>query len=811
MRHLLLGFRALGRSPALAVAAIASIALGIGASTAIFTVVRHVVLAPLPYPAADRLVMLWETAPDNPARWVAPANYLDWRSAMGDAVASMAAFDGVSLTLTGSGDAERLRGVSASGTFFDTLGQAAAEGRALAPEDDAPDAPCVAVLSAGLRSRRFPGATALGHTLVLDGRPCSVVGVLPATFTFPLQPRAEIWVNGDRGVPRSFPFAGDVTAVRDAHVLFVVARLRPEVSHDAAAARLAAAAAQLAAAYPDTNNGLGARIMPLHEAVVGDVTRVLWLLQAAVLVLLAVAAANVAHLLIGRAVSRGHDLAVRVSLGAARADLARQMFGEALAYALPGGVLGLLLAAWGVDLLVALAPPALPRVQDITLDGVVLAVAAALTLATTIVVGLAPLAGGAWSSSATLQTSGARIAGGGARHWHRGLVVAELALAQMVVIAAWLLTTSLGAATRVPLGYDTAGRVAAELTLATDRYGSEANRTAAANPPVERFVSSVLESMERQAGVRGVAAAFTAPLSGAPNRGIRIVGAPEPPGGQEPDADFQVVTPGFFTTLGLRLTAGRLLAATDDRRASPVVVVNEAFAARHFAGTAVGRVIEFGGRPHEVVGVVGDTRYRRVETAPYPTFYVPLAQNTEAWPFLAFLVWSDADPAVVSGALRAAVRQADPAQPIATIRPMSAAVDDALAARRFNTVLVTLFAAVTMLLAAIGAYGVTAALAAARAREFSIRAALGASGARLAAQVIGDTAVLAAAASAAGLSLAWLAARGFDGLLFGVTTRDPWLMAVAAGTVTAAALLAVWPAARRVRHTTPMEALRVDG
>ncbi len=811
MRHLLLGFRALGRSPALAVAAIASIALGIGASTAIFTVVRHVVLAPLPYPAADRLVMLWETAPDNPARWVAPANYLDWRSAMGDAVASMAAFDGVSLTLTGSGDAERLRGVSASGTFFDTLGQAAAEGRALAPEDDAPDAPCVAVLSAGLRSRRFPGATALGHTLVLDGRPCSVVGVLPATFTFPLQPRAEIWVNGDRGVPRSFPFAGDVTAVRDAHVLFVVARLRPEVSHDAAAAQLAAAAAQLAAAYPDTNTGLGARIMPLHEAVVGDVTRVLWLLQAAVLVLLAVAAANVAHLLIGRAVSRGHDLAVRVSLGAARADLARQMFGEALAYALPGGVLGLLLAAWGVDLLVALAPPALPRVQDITLDGVVLAVAAALTLATTIVVGLAPLAGGAWSSSATLQTSGARIAGGGARHWHRGLVVAELALAQMVVIAAWLLATSLGAATRVPLGYDTAGRVAAELTLATDRYGSDANRTAAANPPVERFVSSVLESMERQAGVRGVAAAFTAPLSGAPNRGIRIVGAPEPAGGQEPDADFQVVTPGFFTTLGLRLTAGRLLAATDDRRASPVVVVNEAFAARHFAGTAVGRVIEFGGRPHEVVGVVGDTRYRRVETAPYPTFYVPLAQNTEAWPFLAFLVWSDADPAVVSGALRAAVRQADPAQPIATIRPMSAAVDDALAARRFNTVLVTLFAAVTMLLAAIGAYGVTAALAAARAREFSIRAALGASGARLAAQVIGDTAVLAAAASAAGLSLAWLAARGFDGLLFGVTTRDPWLMAVAAGTVTAAALLAVWPAARRVRHTTPMEALRVDG
>jgi putative ABC transport system permease protein len=376
-------------------------------------------------------------------------------------------------------------------------------------------------------------------------------------------------------------------------------------------------------------------------------------------------------------------------------------------------------------------------------------------------------------------------------------------LAQVVVMAAWLLVTSLGAATRVPLGYDIEHRVAAELTLARDRYAGSA---AAA------LVGAVLDELAGQPGIRGVAASFTAPLSGAPNRGIRIVGAPEPPAGQEPDADFQVVTPGFFDTLGIRQRAGRRLATTDDRQAAPVVVVNDAFARRYFSGApAVGRVIEFGGRAHEIVGVVGDTRYRTVETAPYATFYVPLAQTTEAWPFLAFLVWSDADTAIVSDALRAAVRRADPVQPISTLRPLDAAVNDALSARRFNTWLFLLFAVATMVLAAIGAYGVTAALAAARAREFSIRAALGASGSRLAGEILGDAARLAGLASATGLGLAWLGSRGLDGLLFGISARDPWQLAIAAAIVTAAALLAVWPAARRVGRTTPMEALRVEG
>lgn len=813
MRNALLGFRALGRHPGLAAAAIVSIALGIGASTAIFSVVRHVLLRPLPYADPEQLVMLWETAPDNPARWVAPANYLDWRREMAPDVASMAAFDSVSFTMSGAGEPERLRGVSASGRFFDTLRQPAAEGRTLLPDDDAAGAPCVAVLSAGLRARRFAGADVLGLPLVLDGQPCTVVGVLPQAFQFPLQPRAEIWTNGDRGVPRSFPFPGDITTVRDSHLLFVLARLRPGVAVAAADTRLQTVAAQLAVAYPDTNSRLGARVMRLHDAVVGDVRGVLWLLQAAVVVLLLVAAANVAHLLLGRAARRQHELAVRVSLGARGADLTRQMLGEAFAYALPGGLLGVLLAAWGVDLLVALAPAGLPRVQEIALDAGVLAAAAALTIATTVIVGIAPLAGAGMPPAAALQAGGVRLVGGGQRRWHRGLVVAELALAQVVVVGAWLLATSLAAATSVDLGYDTSQRVAAELTLARDRYAPQppdAGPSPAA--PIIRFVDAVRDEMRGRPGVRAVAAAFTAPLSGAPNRGVRIVGDPEPAAGQEPDADFQVVTPDFFETLGIPLISGRRLIDSDDERARHVLVINEAFANRYFPGRSpLGQLIEFGQARHEIVGVVADTRYRQVETAPYPTFYVPLAQSDEAWPFLAFIVWADGDSAAVTTALRAAVAQADAAQPISSVRTLDAAVADRLAGRRFNAALFTLFALTTMVLAVVGAYGVTAALAAARAREFSIRAALGASGRRLRARIVGDAALLAGLGSAVGLAITWLGGRGLDGLLFGVTTREPWLLAGAAATVIGAALASAWPAARRVGRTTPMDAIRLDG
>jgi putative ABC transport system permease protein len=815
MRDFVNGIRLLRRSPGLAAAAVLSIGLGIGATTAIFGVVRHVLLQPLPYPAPDRLVALWETSPDNPARWVAPANFLDWQHDTAGVFAGMAAYDGFSAAVSGDGEPERLRVVSASGAFFDVLGQPAAEGRALAPADDRPGAPCVAVLTHALRQRRFGTAGVIGAPLVLDGRPCEVVGVLPERFEFPLQSRAEVWINGDRGIPRSFPFPGDITAVRDSHLLYVVARLRDGVAADTGGAAVQTVMTRLAAEHPDTNAGLGGRAVPLHEAVVGDVRPVLWLLQATVVVLLLVACANVAHLLLGRATTRQQEIAVRVSLGAGRGRLVRQLLAEALALAIPGGVLGVLVATWGVDLLVAAAPDGIPRLRDAAVDPHVVAFAAGLTLVTTLVFGLAPAAG-LMAPAPPVMAPGQRVAGRRAtRLWHRAIVVGELALAQVLVVGTLLLSASLMAATRVDLGFATDGRLAAELTLARDRYlrpagdGSDGTIDAA---PKRQFVEAVLTRLQATPGVRAAAAAFTAPLSGAPNRGIRIEGAPEPRRGQEPAADFQVVTADFFRTLGIAVREGRVFTAADDSRAQPVAVVNETFA-RHFlgGGSPVGRVVTFGGtRRHVVVGVVADTRYRRVEQAPDPTFYLPLGQNDERWPFLAFLTWTGGD-AAAAPLVREAIRAADPAQAISTLRSFDDIFATALAPRRFNTWLVALFGLTATVLAAIGAYGVMTASVAARTRELGVRSALGASARHLRGLVLGETALIAVAAAVAGLALAAGGAGLLRALLYDVAPRDPWMLATAAATVVAVALGAAWLPARRAARINPVDALRADG
>ncbi len=817
MRDLVNGLRMLRRSPGLAAAAILSIGLGIGATTAIFGVVRHVLLRPLPYAAPERLVALWETTADNPERWVAPANYLDWQRDAADAFEAMAAYDSFSAAVSGEGEPERLRAVSASGTFFEVLGQPVAEGRALVSSDDRAGAPCVAVLSHALRERRFASRAAVGAALVLDGRPCEVVGVLPADFTFPLQSRAEVWINGDRGVPRSFPFPGDITTVRDSHLLYVVGRLRPGVALATAQAALQTVMTRLAAAHPDTNTGLGARAVSLHEAVVGDVQPVLWLLQATVVVLLLVACANVAHLLLARATARQQEIAVRISLGAGRARLVRQLLIEALALAIPGGIVGVLAATWGVDALVAAAPESIPRLGDVTVDPLVVAFAATLTLVTTLVFGLAPALGLASPANQPLLAPGQRVAGRPAtRWWHRAIVIGELALAQVLVVGALLLTASLMAATRVDLGFATEGRLAAELTLARDRYlrpvGGADDFTIDPTPK-RQFVSAVLAHLEGAPGIRAAAAAFTAPLSGAPNRGIRIDGNPEPARGQEPDADFQVVTPDFFRTLGIAVREGRVFTDADDGRAQPVAIVNETFVRRYLGGASpLGRVVRFGGdRSHVVVGVVADTRYRRVEQASDPTFYLPIGQNDERWPFLAFLTWTDGDATAAAPLVRAAIRAADPAQAISTLRPFDEVFAAALAPRRFNTWLVALFGVTAMVLAAIGAYGVMAAAVAGRTRELGVRSALGASAVHLRGLVLGETALLAVAASLVGLGLAVGGSGLLRSLLFDVAPRDPRMLAVAGLTVVGVALAAAWLPARRAARINPVDALRSDG
>ncbi len=816
MRNVCFGFRQWRQTPLLAAAAVLSIGLGVGATTAIFGVVRHVLLRPLPYATPEALVIAWETAPDIPTRWVAPANFLDWRRDTAHVFEQLAAFDSFSAALTGGGAPERVRGVSASGNFFITLGQSPAEGRLLIPEDDRPGAPCVAVVSESLRQRRFSGATdAIGAALVLDGRTCTVVGVLPPGFSFPLQASADVWINGDRGVPRSFAFDVDVTTVRDSHLLFVLGRLRAGITGATAQRELQAVMTRLAVAYPDTNTGLGAHVEPLLTAVVGDVRPVLWLLQATVVVLLLVASANVAHLLLGQAARRRQELAVRVSLGARRGTLVRQLLMEALALAIPGGLLGLLLATWGVELLVVWAPASVPRVAEVVVDPAVLAFGLLLTGATTIMCALVPALNASHAGAQGAPGHGSRVAGHRHTVWHRAFVVGELALANLLVVGALLLAASLHAATRVDLGFAPEGRLSAQLNLASDPYlrpdpgGGESSTN---REPRRQLIEAVLTRMQATPGVRAAAASMTPPLGGAPNRGVRVEGAPAPLAGHEPTADFQAVTPDYFRTLGNALLEGRDFTTADTADGQPVAIVNQAFVDRYLRGqSALGRVLRFGNSGgHVVVGVATDMRNRQLERPAEPAFFVPFPQSVEAWPYLTFTVWTRGDPTATAAALRAALLAADPNQPISRLVTVDTAIADQLAPRRFTTLVVGLFGVLALLLATIGAYGVLSLSIAARRREIGVRSALGASPASLRGLLLTEAAGLVAAAIAVGAALASASGRLAQSQLFEVSATSPSLLVTAAVVVVLPALIAASLPAERAVRMPPVDALRED-
>lgn len=813
MKHALRLWR---RQPILALAAIVSLALGIGANTAIFSVLNAVVLRPLPYPDAERLVVVWETSADNPARWVAPANYLDWRRES-RSFASLAAFDGFAANLTGRGEPERLRAAGASGTFFTTLGVQAAVGRTLRPDDDGPGAEPVAVLTNGLAQRLFGSpAVAVGQQLTLEGRPHTIVGVLPAAFAMPMLADVEIWLASDRGIPRSFPFPGDITTVRDSHILYVVGRLSEGVTPAAARDELVSIMARLAREHPDTNEGLSATVVGLHEQVVGDVRPLVLLLQLAVGLMLAIGCANVANLILGQAAGRQAELATRVALGAGRWRLVRQLLAETLVIAVPGGLLGLLLALWGLDALVGLAPAALPRVSEVGLDATVLAFTLAVTLATAVVFGLGPALTSARRSMADAARQGPRVAGDHAvRRWHQVMTVGELAVAQVLLVGAGLLLASFLAAQRVDLGFVPAGRMAADLSLAPDRYlrprpGGSPDEFRVDTEPKRQLVNAVLARLRSTPGVRAVAASFTAPMAGAPNRGIALEGQAAQSGAQGPAADFQVITPDYFRALGITLIRGRAFDDADRQDRPAVAIVNQTFVDRFMPGVdPIGRTFTFGGdRRHEIVGVAADARYRDIERPADPTFYVPLDQNDERWPFLTFTAWTEADTAALGPVFREAVRDADPSQPVARVRTYDQILAAALAPRRFNTMLVGAFALTALLLAAVGTFGVMAFAVASRTRELGIRAALGATPADLRRMVLGQGMWLSGVAVTLGLAAAWLATRGMASLLFGVRPGDPMTYAAVAAALSAVALLATWLPARGATSIDPIAALR---
>jgi putative ABC transport system permease protein len=814
------GVRMLLSAPRVTIAALLSLALGIGANTAMFTVINAVMLKPLPYTESDRLVMVWETASDSDRRPVAPANFIDWRREA-RSFGSLAAWDEVSVNLTGisragSGAAgsglsrltsrpERLRAVSASGNLFDLLGVHATIGRTLSMADEAADAPRVAVLTHGLWQRLFAASpAALGQTLVLDGQPAVIVGVLPPDFA--LTAEIDVYLSGDRGVPRAHPFPGDITQVRDSHIITVTGRLKDGVSVEQAQAEMSTIMRRLEQAYPGTNTTLGARVVPLHDDMVAETRPALLLLLGAVAFLLLIACVNVANLLLGRAIARQREIAVRMSLGATRARLVQQFLAETAVLALAGGAAGLILARWGVDALMALAPADLPRLSEVRPDLTTTVFAFVVALGTAFIFGLVPaLQASRQDAAGAIKDDGTRTAGSRShRRLHQALAVSELALAQVLLAGAGLLIASFIKVQNVELGFRTDQIIAVEVFLGGDRYQDPARKAA--------FHQRVLERLDAIPGVESAAMALTVPFRGAINRGVWITGQPTPPPGFNQSIDFQIISPEYFQTLGVPMLDGRAFSERDDGDAPLVAVVSRAMASKYWPGeNAIGKQVQVGGpnsKPREIVGIVGDVRQRDPERAPEPLMYIPYLQDTEPWNWAMFALRTNLDPASLTPAVRAAVFEIDPEQPVARIRTMNEIAGTLGAERRFNTLLLALFSGVALILAAIGTYGVMAYSVTRRTREIGVRMALGARPGDVLRMVLGQGAGLVAIAIVLGLAGAIAASRVIASQLFDTTAHDPVTLAAGAATLCAFALLACYVPARRAMKVEPLEALR---
>jgi putative ABC transport system permease protein len=798
--------RALARTPGFTAAAVLTLALGLGANTAIFGVVDAALLRPLPFTDADRLVIVWETMGDWKTRWVAPANFLDWRRDA-RAFAGLAGYSLSDVNVTGAGEPERLKAAVVSDSLFDLLGSRPALGRALQAGEDRADER-VAVLGDGLWRRRFGADPAVvGRTVRLDGEPHAIVGVMPASFTFPAG--AELWTPGRQGIPfvHSVLEGQDMRTMRDSHLFTVVGRLAAGRTRGEAQAEMDALAARLAREYPDTNQGLGVNVMSLRDHLVGDVRPALAVLAGAVGFVLLIACANVAGLMLARATQRAQDTAIRLALGAGRARLVRQGLCEALLLSLAGGALGTGLAFWGVDAIVALSP-GVPGLAQARPDARVLAFAAALSLLTGALFGLLPAAQAARPALGGLLGSGVRSSGTRARaRARRVLVVAEIAMAHVLLVGAGLMLATLVRLRSVDAGFDSAGLLTFQLSLSDARYREPHRRRA--------FYDGVLEAARRLPGVSAAGAVMRLPLAeGAINRGLRIEGRPAPQPGEDHSVDYQTVSDGYFATARIPLRRGRALGEADTEGAPRVVVLNEAAVRRFFPGEdPLGRRVGLGDGDdvanwRTVVGVVGDVRHRALDRPAAPAVFAPYRQDRESWNLMSFVLRTSGDPRALAPAVGPLVRSVDPEQPVSNVRAMDEVREAAVLRPRLLGTLLAAFAASAVLLAAIGIYGLMAYTTAQRTQELGVRVALGATRRTLLRLVAGEGARLAVAGVALGVAVALGVSRVLSSLLFGVRATDPLTLAGVSLAVALVAALASWLPARRAAAVDPVRALR---
>jgi putative ABC transport system permease protein len=793
--------RQLAKSPGFTTVAILTLALGIGANTAIFSVINGVLLRPLPYDQPEQLMRLYQRSKNFPKATYAAGQFFSVRADQ-QSFEAIAAWQGANFNLAvAATDPERIEGAVVTADFFRVLRLAPLHGRLFTAGEFTPGADHRVLLSHSLWQERFAGDPAIvGRTLFISGRNREVVGILPDAFSFP--GKARLWA----------PFAPDDEnrTRRDLHNLSVFARLKPGVTAGQAQAELVALTARYAKEFANTDADWSCVAFPMLADAVANVRPALLVLVASVAALLLIACANVTNLLLTRATVRARELSIRAALGASRLQLGRQLLVECLVLFTCGGLAGLLVAEWLLDALLALAPASLPRLDQVALDLRVLLFTSAATLTTGLLFGLIPAFNASRTDLTTPLREGGHGSTGGRGGLRSALVVVQVAAAAMLLISSGLLIRSFHRLQQVDTGFDSRAVMTTRVDLPAAKYGGPGQK----DETRRQFVADVVRRLQALPGVDSAAVVTNAPLTGGPTFIMRVDGQADVTPSSAPVTRYRTITPDYFKVMGIPLVRGRAFTAQDAPGAPRVVIINQAFAKKFFPGVAdpVGQRVEVAlddpPRWGTVVGVVADARIDGLELETPVQAYEPYHEF--AFNNLAIVVRARGDPATLATALRREVLAVDPQQPVHTQKTMARIVEESLGQRYFSMLLVAVFAAVALALAGIGLYGVIAYNVAQRTREFGVRIAIGAGPREILRLVLGHGSRLIAAGLALGLVGAFLTTQLMQTLLFGIDERDPLTFAAVTVLLAAVALVATWLPARRATQVDPMIALRAD-
>lgn len=791
--------RQLIKAPSFTIVAIITLALGIGACTAIFSVVNTVLLRPIDYPDPDRLVVIRETnLPQFPEFSVSPPNFIDWEKQT-RSYEHLAAYSGAGLNLTGEGEPQRLIGVKATAHYFDVYGVKPVLGRMLLPEEDAPGKNHVVVLSHPFWQRVLGGARDIvGRPIQLNGEPYQVVGVAPPGFG--LASKVDLWT------PMAFKPEDTANDARGGHYINVAGRLKPGVTVAQAKAELEVIATQLAKQYPDSNKGWGIFMMTVQDYTVRDVKPVLYTLLGAVGCVLLIACANLANLLLARATARHREISIRAALGAGRGRLVRQLLTESVVLAVCGGIAGIILARWGLDALLALAPTSLPRISEIHLDSGVLLFSLALSVVTGLVFGIAPawLAARADVNEALKQGTRGSTEGGARGRLRSALVVIEVTFALVLLGGAGLLARSFMQLANVDPGFIPENATLLRLSLPGKKYAEKDQQTA--------FANSLLERMKSLPGVQAVGITHSMPLVSDYVLGFNIEGRPAIAPSDLPSLNYYAVTPDYFRAMGIRLVRGRVFTPQDDAKAPRVAIINETMARQFFPNEdPIGKRINITNGPdtwREIVGIVGDIKQYGVDKTTSAQGYEPFAQV----PFtsLNVVLRTNGSPAALLSSLRPAVYAIDKDQPVGIIRPLEEIMSESIARQRFAMLLLTVFSSVALVIAAVGIYGVMAYNVVQRTGEFGIRMALGAQQRDVLRLVLTQGGKLIGLGLVIGLLATLAASRAMGSMLFNTSAYDPVTLTSITLLLGAVALVACFFPANRATKVNPIEALRTE-